>query len=737
MTDDTPQRTRAETRRARLTVAVWLVLAAVCVPFAFQLSGALTTGGVTNPRGDSVSGQRTLAGAFAEPPNQLQVVLHDPDGDVTTIVGRIGEAAAAVPNVVSVVDYRQHPEWLAPDRHTTFVQLGLSTDSDASQDLVPRLRTEMAAVAGGVEVNVTGAPALDRDLTTQVLDDASTAEMIAFPLLLVLLLLVFRSVVAMVVPLVLAGIALVTTRAAGYALAQVTDVSVMYTSAASIIGLAVAVDYSLFIVKRYRDELAAGADERAALRTAMRTAGRSVVFSGLAVVVALAALFIPRMVFFTSIGLAGIAVTAISVAMSMTLLPAILLLLGRNIDRWPLRFGRRAGGGGARRLFARVVRRPVPLLLTLVAVFGLCAWPITDIRMQIVVAGTEMLPAGSDARQGSARLTAELDPRGLFPLQVVLSSPAEGGPGRLLESVRSTAGLAGELRATESVQAVTEIGLPEPALTAAVGGDPGLLPPPARQAFGQLWARDGDLLVSRVVVVPAESPNSNATHVLVRELRDRLDDVVAPGVDHEVTGATAHGVDFDDGVVGSLPAILGAVALVTLVLLASAFRSVLLPLLSLVLNTLVVGASLGLLTLIAQFGLGQSINSTTPVLLFAVMFGLSMDYLVIMISRMREHYLSSGNHRVAVTEGLARTSGLVNGAAMIMVAVFAAFLTAKISVVQQLGMGLAIAVLLDALVVRLLVMPSALLLLGPRIWGRVSVTHAPTPATPDRAPAVG
>lgn len=703
--------------RARLVVVVWLVLAAGCLPFMSRLAGELTTGGVTNPRGDSIVGQQTIERAFHEPPTTLQVVLHDRRGDVTAAVAPIRMALKGFPDVVAVT---QQPEWTSADRHTTFLQLGLRTGNDDSQDLLGDLRARLSA-ATTVEVHVTGAAALDHDLTHQVLDDATTAELIAFPLLLIVLLLVFRSVVSMLVPLVLAGVALAAARAVGYLLAQATDISVMYTSAASIIGLAVAVDYSLFIVKRYRDELVRTVDERAALATAMRTAGRAVLFSGFAVIVALVALFIPRLVFFTSIGLAGIVVTLVSMAMSMTLLPAILLLLGRRVNVGAIRFGRggfRTGDGPAR-VVGRLVRRPVPLLLVLVAFFGLLAWPITAIRMQITVAGTELLPADSDARQGADRLAADLDPSGLFPLQLVLTAAA---PEPLLDGVDSAVAFAGRLPGTDTVGSVADLGAP-----AVAAGLAGQLPPQAAVAFDRLLARDGDRYVSRIFVVPREGPNSNATHDLVRALRDGLPGVVPPGVEQRVTGATAQGADFDDAIVGSLPAILGTVALVTFVLLARAFRSILLPLLSLALNTMVVGASLGLLTMICQFALGQPINSNTPVLLFAVMFGLSMDYLVIMISRMREHFLAGNDHRTAVVGGLARTSGLVNGAALIMVAVFASFLTAEVNIVAQLGLGLAIAVLLDALLVRLLVMPAALLLMGRRVWGRAARPVAVAP----------
>ncbi|HEV8558934.1 MAG TPA: MMPL family transporter [Actinophytocola sp.] len=722
--------TRFAIGRPRLTVAVWVVLAAICVPLMMQLTGALKSGGFENPRGEDTRGQQTLQRAFHEPRQTLQVVLHNPGGDVSGAVDTAAGVAKATPHVSTVLDYRTEPRWLSPNRHTTFLQLGFDADDTTVQNLTgglrDRLRDPLARL--GVQVHVTGAAALDHDLNGQSEKDASTAEMIAFPLLLIVLFLVFRSVVAMLIPLVLAGFALVTASAVGFLITKLTDVSTLYTNAVSIIGLAVAVDYSLFIIKRYRDELAAGMDYEPALQTAMRTAGRSVQFSGLAVVAALLALLIPRMMVFSSIAFAGIVVTVLAMAMSMTLLPAILRLLGRRINWASLKPRARKETRPVPGILAVVHRRPLPLLLILVALFGLLAIPMGLIRLQGPVASATILPSDSDARQGVERLQADLSSRDLFPLQVIVSSSTAAD---LLRDVRSVESTAKSQPQTHSTQSVASLGLPDDALDAAINGNTGVLPEEARAAFNSLWASDSGRLLSRVVVVPAGGPDSDATHDLVRNLRDRLG-----GAQVQVTGATAHGVDYDDALVTALPAILGAVALITLGLLARAFRSWRLPLLALFLNAMVVAASVGLLTLISQNALGQRIDSTTPVLLFAIMFGLSMDYMVIMIARMRERFVELGDHREAVLEGMRRTAGLVNGAAVIMVAVFLSFLAAKISVVQQLGLGLAIAVILDAVVVRLLVMPAALYLLGPRVWGRVArVGHRAEPGvTPAEAP---
>ncbi len=721
--------TRVAVDRPRTVIAAWVVLAAVCVPLMLQLSGALKAGGFQNSRGQAAHGQKTLDHAFKSPPETLQVVLHS-GGDVTGAVDEAVRVAGRTPHVASVTDYRQNPQWLSRDRHTTFVQMGFTVDATTIQSEIGDLRQRMAGSLGGrgIQVNVTGAQALDYDLSVQSTKDASTAELIAFPLLFIVLFLVFRSVVAMLLPVVLAGVALVIAMAGGYLFTRVTGVSILFENAVSLIGLAVSVDYSLFIIKRYRDELAAGADHVAALGTAMSTAGRSVLFSGLAVVAALVALFVPRLMVFGSIALAGIMVTLVTMAMSMTLLPAALRLLDHRIN-WASLKPRARTSGALPGFVTALHRRPVPVLISLLVLFGLMAAPISGIRLQTAVASASILPSGADSRQGIERLKADLEFQDLFPVQVSLTSAADAGPARLLEGVRAVDALARSQRGVHTVQDVGGLGLPASALQAAAGGDPAALPPQARPAFSQLWAKDGGRYVTQVVVVAAQGPDSDATHDLVRALRDRLPGAVPSGVDARVTGVTAGGVDFDDVLVTSLPAILAVVALITLILLARAFRSWLLPVLALLLNAMVVAASLGLLTLISQGALGQRVDSITPTLIFAIMFGLSMDYMVIMISRMRERYLELGDHREAVNEGMRRTAGLVNGAALIMVAVFVSFLSAKIGIVQQLGLGLAIAVVLDAVVIRLMVMPAALYLLGPRCWGRTPEPAAvPRPA---------
>jgi putative drug exporter of the RND superfamily len=717
--------TRWAVARPWRTVALWLVVVAVSMPLSMMLAQNLKAGGFTNPRGEGAIAQEELQRAFSEAPNSLQVVVHDPTGDVTAANAAAVAVATSFPHVTKVLDSTQNPKWLSGDRSTSLVQVEFGTDNTATQNLVDQLRTDLdESLPAGIDSHVTGAPALDYDLNIQSKEDAVKAELIAFPLLFIVLLFVFRSVGAMLVPLVLSGLALVVTQALGLLVAKVTDLSILFTNGVSLIGLAVAVDYSLFIIKRYREELADGVDYAPALHTAMRTAGRSVLLSALAVVVALSALFVPQLMVFTSIGLGGVLVTGVSLALAMTLLPAVLLLMGRRIHFGTLRA--RRPGRAPRPVHVASTSRPRALGVTvaLVVIFGALALPMSAIRLEVPTASASILPSDMDSRQGVDLLRKDIGTEGLFPIQVVLTSTDRG---RLLDAVRSAGEIADTRPESSSVQSVATLGLPDSALQQAADGDLGGLPAEASEPFEQLWTSDGDRLVARVVVLTKADPDSTEAHALIRALRSDIPAAVGDGVDTAVTGATAQGMDFDKVVVSSVPAILGIVALATFLLLTWAFRSWRLPLIALALNALVVSASLGVLTLVFQGLLDSPVNSVTPLLLFAIMFGLSMDYMVIMISRMRELYLAGVSHTEAVAGGLRKTAGLVNGAALIMVAVFASFGTAEISIVRQLGLGLATAVVLDAAVVRVMLMPAVLRVLGPKVWGRVEVTPAAEP----------
>ena len=697
-------------------IAVWAALIGISVVFALQLDSALSAGGFTDPRAEAITTQTTVEEAFGEKPNQLLVVIDSDSalsaGDFDSAVAVLRDAGAA-----TVLTPESRPELASADGMTAVLVAGFDGDNSAVQNLTPALQQSLDDAAHpGTSVYLTGQPALDYELNMHSKEDAVRAELIVFPVLIIVLLIVFRSVVATAVPLVMAGSALAAASAIGFAITRLTPVSVLYSNIVSMIGLAVAIDYSLFVIKRYREELAAGRSTRAALEKAFATAGHSVLFSGIAVAVALTALLIPGLMAFTSIALGGIVVTVIALLLTLTALPAALLLIGDRINWGTPRVLARGSVGPVR------TRQP-RMLIGLAAVVALLALavPIAGISLQSPVASATILPADDKARIGLQLAEDEIGNESLFPIQVVVSAPTSVGIAQVLSDIRAVSDFADSQAAVSAVQSVTTQGATDAQLAQALSVSP--LP----EHLASAWAERDGRWIARIMVTASEGPDSIAAHELVTTMRTSAP---AGSLSLAVTGATAQGVDFDRTLLSSIPWIVLFVFALTFGMLVLAFRSVLLPLLALGFNGLVVLASLGVLTGFVALTGGGEINSVTPVLLFAVMFGLSMDYMVIIISRIIEAFESGEPFAAAVALGTARTRTMINSAAIIMIAVFASFASAQISIVREIGIGLGVAVLLDALAIRVLVMPAVLVLIGPRVLGTQRGRPAAAPAAP-------
>lgn len=715
--------TRALRRHPRLVIGVWVALAAVSIPFALQLTPALKAGGFTNPRGSAAKAAGTLAHAFGDDTNALYIVLNDSQSDVRDAIPAALPAIQGVRGLREVRTYEVNPQWLSRDHHTTLVEASLNVTETAAVNEVGSLRARLdnALHGHGATAEVTGSPALDHDLNVQSQRDVERAEMLAFPVLLVVLLLVFQSIAAVAVSLSIAVIAIVMTDAIGYVVASVAGVSNLFSNSVTMIGLAVGVDYGLFILKRFREERAAGESVEGAVDRAMASAGRSVMLSGFAVLIALSMLLIPRVMVLSSIALGAGVVTCIALALVMTFLPAVLQLGGGRLSqptpRLRLRLPERLRRDGFETRLRRLYRKPGVLLVLVAIGTAALVYPLAGLRLQVPVASASILPANDPARAAVERLQHDLGTRNLFPIEIVLTAP---GSVQAPQLVRAASRVAAAAKADPRVAGVLSVAdaAPPPVLSRALAGSRNAVPAQLRAALSAVWASEGGQTITRVIVTPAQGPDTVATHQLVASLRAQLPGLVEPNISVGVTGATAQGADFDRALISAFPLIVAAIAVLMLVLLSLAFGSFTLPLIALGLNAVVVTVTMGVLVRLFQPGHDQSINSVTPVLLFAVTFGLSMDYMVIMLSRIREFYRGGAAHSEAVIAGVGRIAMMVNGAAAIMVAVFVSFATAQISIVRELGVGLAVAIVLDAVVIRLIVMPAALLLLGPRVWGR-------------------
>lgn len=710
-------------RRPRTVLIAWALLFVVGALLALRLDGVLSGGGFTNPRAEALLAQETIEETFDEAPNQLVIVV---DADAPLTPSDVARAAdlttdAGAETITTPFD---QPELGSDDGRTMAIIAGFTQDSTTVQNIVPKLQAALdeSDIAG--EAFVTGQPALDYQLNAHSKADALRAEIIVFPVLIVVLLFVFGSVVATLLPLLVAGSALMISLGFGTLATGVTEISNLYSNIVSMIGLAVAVDYSLFIIKRFREELGAGRSTPDAITATMSTAGHSVLFSGIAVALALSALFVPRVMALTSIALGGVVVSLVALGVTMLVLPAGLALLGPRIDagRIPLLPRRRTPAPG-RNIVTSRIRRPGLVGAAGVAVLALAAIPVFGLSLQSPVASATVLPSDDPARQGLELLERNIGQEGLFPVDVIVTFPAGTDPADALEATATASAWVADRAGADSVlDAASFAPLGSPAATALEAGET----PPQLQ---RLWHADDAGIAVRLLATTADGPDSVSAHALVSDIRSGLADQLPDGARVAVTGATAQGLDFDETIIESIPLIAAIVLTLTFLMLAFAWRSVILPALALVFNLLVVGASLGVLTLLQGWMSDDPLNSVTPVLLFAVMFGLSMDYMVIIMSRMRELYRAGMPFEQSVLQGAARTRAMINSAALIMIAVFLSFTTAQISIVREIGIGLAVAVALDAVVIRMLVMPSILRALGPRSFGRrAALIAAPTAA---------
>lgn len=556
---------------------------------------------------------------------------------------------------------------------------------------------------GGLTVRAGGAAAVGSDLADQVVDDLLLAEAIAIPLTLVLLLFVFGSVVAALLPLAVAVIAIIGSFAQLSLLADVTDVANSATNLTTALGLGLGIDYALLMVSRFREQLAAGAGVDDAVRRTVSTAGRTVAFSAATVTAALAALLVFPQYFLRSFGFAGVGVVVLAAVATLVVMPALLAVLGHRVNSGRLPWAKRLGGPRRTdvrapmwgRLARTVMRRPGITALPVLAVLLLAASPL--LGMTFGTPDERVLPEDAVSRQVSTALRENFDGSEEAALNIVIDASVAAGP------LRS---YATELAALQGVVRVeTSGGTYDGAQKEAGPGNPALGRPDAQ----------------RVTVVSSLEPHSEEAQALVREVRE----VALPTGTHAlVGGADAQLVDSNESVGSRLPLAMGLIALTTFVLLFLFTGSIVQPLRALVLNVISLAATLGVMTWIFQEGhlssvLGftaQPMETSMTVLMFCIAFGLSMDYEVFVTSRIKELHELGENQEDSVVNGLGHTGRIVSAAAALLAVSFFAFGTAEISFMQLFGLGSGLAILIDAIAVRGVLVPAAMRLLGRSAW---------------------
>ena len=693
-------------RRARL-VLVAAVLAVVGFgALGFGAFGKLKTGGFQDPGAESTTAQ-TLTDQRFGGSDGVVLLVHAEAGTMDDAPTRAAgaEAAtrlAAIPGVSNVVSYWQtrDPGLRSKDGKYALVLGSTRSDTVLSSSELASLRSHSRQA----DVTAGGSAAIDNDITKQVAKSLGIAEGIAVPIILALLVFAFGSIVAALLPLAIGGIAILGTFAELFVLGSVTNVSIYAINLTTALGLALAIDYSLLMVSRFREELGRGQEPARAVVRSVQTAGRTIVFSGATVVAALAVLLIFPLYFLRSFAYAGIGVVLISMAAAVVVLPALLAVLGRRVNSGRLPWARNREPSTAApfwgRLAGQAMRRPALIAIPVLALLILVALPVRHV--QFGTPDDRVLPATTQSRAVGDVLREDFTGNSATALNVVTDGPLDRTA--LTAYATRLSDLVGVARVEASVATFVQgKAIPNSA-------NPTLARPAAQ----------------RLSVVSAADPRSAASKDLVRTVRDLPD---PDGVRVYVGGQTAELIDTTHAIGTRLPMAGLLIVLTTFIVLFLFTGSVVQPIRSLTLNGVTLAATAGLMVWIFQEGhlsgllhfTGQPLDTSMLMLLFCIVFGLSMDYEVIVLSRIKELHDQGNDNRTAVTDGLTRSGRIVTTAAALIAVTFFAFGTATVSFLQLFGIGAGFAVIIDATLVRAVLVPACQRILGRAAW------YAPAP----------
>ena len=613
----------------------------------------------------------------------------------------------------------QATRYVSKDGRSIAVDVAVKDTIDIARDYYPAMRAKVTS--DKLKIQATGFLAIDNGFNVVLLADLQRAEIVALPLALFLLVIVFGAVVAAFIPLGTGLLAVMSGIAGMFLLARVTEVSVYAQNVVTLIGLGVAIDYSLFVTSRFREELKRGRSREDALAIAMSTSGRAVTFSGLTVAIGLSGMLFYEGTFLPSMGLAGAIVVASAVFYGLTFLPALLALLGPRIDRLrvPILQADQTGRGWWHTIATAVMRRPFLVLIPTVGFILLAGSPFLHLRLASSDVAT--LPRHQESRAAYDKLVSDFPGAGQNHMSVIAYYPT-GSPldpprvpqlqdlsarlARLPGVIEVQSAFSFDPRALGAPDLATVYSLPRAQL-------PAQLQSVLRQTVGPHIA-----LFDVVASYPLYSDDARQ---LVRDLRAVES---PPSGEKLVTGFTAIDLDTVNFIVERTPTAVAFVMIATIIVLFLLLGSVVLPLKAVVMNLLSISASFGALVWVFQDGHGSqllgfeaaSIDPSTPVIMFCIVFGLSMDYEVLLLARIQEEYLRTGDNTHSVAEGLERSGRLITGAAAIMVGVFGAFGLAEILLIKAIGLGMALAVAIDATLVRALVVPATMRLLGDLNW---------------------
>ena len=722
---------RFTVRRRWWIVAAWAALILLAIPFAPRAPGALSAGGFILDDLESARAKQVLQAELGLEPSAFVLVYTSDTLTAGTpawlaAVSQATKDVATAPHVTRILSHVLAPRQVSADGHTAYDIVFLDLPPDDLPDAIPPVAAALHQVPG-LTVRIGGGPAFYGDVQAVTETDLRRSELISLPLAAVALLIVFGSVIAAAIPLAVGGTAVLVALAAIFAVASLTPMSIFVLNLATLLGLGLGVDYSLLMTSRFREELAHrdGPDRVAeSVRVTVSTAGRAVFFSGLTVLLGLLGLVLFEFMILRSVGIAGAIVVGLAVAAAITLLPAILAIVGDRIDVLAIRKVTVEPGadGPWARLARRVMRHPVAVLIPTLALLLVLGLPFLHVRFNAPDA--TILPSSVPSRETYDILAREFGEGEFAPIVLAVRTTGDATtPGNVAKLHEYSRRLAADPRVSR-VSGMVDV---DPRLTLEqyqllYGGTAG---PPDRFVATSLATTTKGNLTAFTIITPY-GPNRDEGRALVRELRDPASPLAPPvGVTVAVGGGAADVDDVVSRVWSDFPRTGLFIVVTTFLVLFVLLRSVVLPVKALVMNTLSILASFGALVWIFQDGnlsapLGFQplgfVETTQPVILFCVLFGLSMDYEVFLLSRMKEVWDRTGDNTEAVARGLERSGRIVSSAALIVVLVAGSFAFADIVLIKALGLGVAIAVALDATIVRALLVPATMRLLGRWNW---------------------
>lgn len=719
----------------------WLIALLASLPNTAKISTVLKSGGYSFSGSDSVRVENLAIDRLHAPPSQVMAVFHSNTTSVNdpayqSEIAELTSRAKALDDVTSI-----QPGGIGNDGRTTYLTINLDKSADQIQQHFSDVRAALTGkpLVGPAQVYLTGDLAVYDEFNTLGQTETEQADGAALPIALVVLLIVFGSLVAAFMPILLALVAVPIALAIVYAVALHTDTNVIVVTVASIVGLGLSIDYSLFLVRRFRDELALGRPVQEAVAWTVATSGEAILFSGLTVIIGFIGLLLIGISFMTSFGIGGAVVVSVAMLGALTLLPALLSVLGQRINALRLPWiGRLAqpistGGVGEERQglwhswSLAVMRRPILIIVLVGALLLGLGWPV--LQMQIGIPAASSLPSSSEARQGFDILHAQFPATSNDPIYLIAQTP-DGSSILTPANLARIDSLTQWLQQQQHVTSLTSLTQPptsqgRPALTtqqliALYSTGAYQQNPLLAQYVASTTATD----LTLITVQSDTKLDSAEANALIDNLRAG-DTSAAQGLTVLVGGFQAITLDFDRYLYTHFPETILFILIATFILLLLMFRSLLLPIKAVLMNVLSISVAYGVLVFVFQWGHFETIlgftsegfvESTLPITMFCVLFGLSMDYEVFLLSRIREEWLRTNNNRYAVARGLEKTGSVITNAALLFVIVAGAITFTALISTKEIGLGMAIAVLTDATIIRSLLVPATMRLLGRWNW---------------------